>query len=192
MQVVVGSAQRPVSGEAVCGDSFMAAPIEGGTLLCLADGLGHGIAAHAASEAACSHAREHAGMPLEALMRDLDRALRGTRGAAVSLVAFTAHRVQFVGVGNVELRAVARAHIVPPTTPGIVGQGVRKVRIWEYPLAEGDLFVLMSDGISTRFDLGELAHLDSQPLADTLLARYHKSHDDACCVTARIASVGAR
>jgi negative regulator of sigma-B (phosphoserine phosphatase) len=190
MQVLVGSAQRPVSGETVCGDSFVVAPFEGGTLLCLADGLGHGAAAHAASEMACSHALEHAGTPLEALIRGIDRTLRGTRGAAVSLLAFSAQRVQFVGIGNVELRAIGRARIAPPTTPGIVGQGVRKVRLWEYPLAEGDLFVLLSDGISTRFELGELAHLAPQPLAEALLAAHHRSHDDACCAAARITSVG--
>jgi hypothetical protein len=191
MQILIGSAQRPIAGETVCGDSFATAPIAGGTLLCLADGLGHGVSAHAASDAACRYAQEHAGTPLEAMMRGIDKVLRGTRGAAVSLVAFAAHRVQFVGIGNVELRAVARAHIAPPTTPGIVGQGVRKVRLWEYPLAEGDLFALLSDGISTRFDLADLAHLAPQPLADALLAAYHKGHDDACCATARIASMGA-
>jgi phosphoserine phosphatase RsbX len=191
MQVVVGSAQRPVMGETVCGDSFVVAPFEGGTLLCLADGLGHGASAHAASDAACRHAKEHAGTALEALIRSIDRLLRGTRGAAVSLLSFSAQRVQFVGIGNVELRAVARTRIAPPTMPGIVGQGVRKVRVWEYPLAEGDLFVLMSDGISTRFELSELAHLAPQPLADALLAAHHKSHDDACCAAARIASAGA-
>ena len=83
-----------------------------------------------------------------------------------------------------------RATLSARTTPGIVGQGVRKVRVWEYPLAEGDLFALMSDGISTRFNLDELAHLAPQPLADAILAAHHKVHDDACCVTARITGVG--
>lgn len=191
MEMRIGFAQRPVAGETVCGDSFMAAPIEDGTLLCLADGLGHGPDAHAASEAACDYARDHADTPLEALMRGIDQLLRGTRGAAVSLAMLSSHRVQFVGVGNVELRACARVHIAPPTTPGIVGQGLRKVRLWEYPLAVGDLIVLLSDGISTRFDLGELAHLPPQLLADTLLARHNKSHDDACCAVAQIASAGS-
>ncbi len=100
------------------------------------------------------------------MIRGIDQTLRGTRGAAVSIASFSACRLQFVGVGNVELRAVSREPIQPPTTPGIVGQGMRKVRIWEYPIVEGDLFVLMSDGISTRFDLHELAHLAAQPRRD--------------------------
>lgn len=190
MGVLIGSAQRPVAGETVCGDAFVVVPFARGTLLCLADGLGHGPSARVASDAACSYVREHADMPLEAMIRAVDQAIRSTRGAAVSLVTFSANRLQFVGIGNVELRSVAREPIAPPTTPGIVGQGVRKVRIWEYPIAEGDLFVLMSDGISTRFELKELAHLSPQSLADTLLARHHKSHDDACCAVVRIVAAG--
>ncbi|MFS8065664.1 MAG: phosphoserine phosphatase [Byssovorax sp.] len=190
MEVRVGSAQRPVMGETVCGDAFVVVPFARGTLLCLADGLGHGPAARVASDAACSYAREYADMPLEAMIRGIDKALRSTRGAAVSIVTFSADSLQFVGIGNVELRSAARVPIAPPTTPGIVGQGVRKVRIWEYPIVLGDLFALMSDGISTRFELSELAHLAPQALADTLLARHHKSHDDACCAVVRIVAAG--
>ncbi len=186
MQVLIGSAQRPVGNETVCGDSFIVVPIEQGLLLCLADGLGHGPAAYAASDKACRYAQEHASKPLEALMRGIDGALRGTRGAAVSLLTLTAQRVRFIGVGNVELRAHARVRIAPPTQPGIVGQGMRPLRVWDYALAHGDLFALLSDGISTRFDLEELAHLTPQAIAQEILAKHQKSHDDACCVIARL------
>lgn len=192
MRVVVGSAQRPVASETMCGDQHVIAPRGEGVLLCLADGLGHGPAAYAASAAACEHARAHADEPLEALIRGMNAALVGTRGAAISLVVVEPElrRVCFVGVGNVELRTVSRANIAPPTTPGIVGQGLRKVRVWEYGLAEGDLLVLMSDGISTRFGLETFAHLQPQALAEALLATHHKSHDDACCVVARVVAGG--
>lgn len=186
MQVLIGSAQRPVGNETVCGDSFIVVPIEQGLLLCLADGLGHGPDAYAASDKACRYAQEHAEKPLEALMRGIDGALRGTRGAAVSLLTLTAQRVRFLGVGNVELRAHARVRIAPPTQPGIVGQGMRPLRVWDYALAHGDLFALLSDGISTRFDLEKLAHLTPQAIAQEILAKHQKSHDDACCVIARL------
>lgn len=187
MQVLIGSAHRAIGNETVCGDSFIAVPIEQGLLLCLADGLGHGPAAFAASDAACRYVQAHADMPLEALMRGIDAALRGTRGAAVSILTLAAQRARFIGVGNVELRAHARVRIAPPTQPGIVGQGVRKLRVWDYAIAYGDIFALLSDGISTRFNLEELAHLPPQALAEELLARHRKSHDDACCVVARLA-----
>jgi len=202
MPVVVGAALRPIAGETVCGDSFAVVHLAGRTVICLADGLGHGAAANAASDAACRHVLAHAESPLDTLMRGIDAALRGLRGAAVSLLSLQpargegspgaplgridAGRVQFTGIGNVDVRALSRAPISPPTRAGIVGQGVRAVRVWEYPLAAGDLVVLVSDGVSSRFDLADVGHLEPQAIADALLAAHAKDHDDACCVVARV------
>ena len=193
MRVLTAGAQRPLAGEKVCGDAFTVATHAQGTIVCLADGLGHGPAAHEASEAACRHVRENAGAPLDALMRGIGGALSGLRGAAVSLLAIdqAAARVRFVGVGNVELRAAARAPIAPPNLPGIVGQRMRAPRIWEYPLAGGDVLVLFSDGISSRFDLAPLAPLEPKALAEAILASHGKSHDDASCVVVRVVAEGA-
>jgi len=182
-----------VAGYSACGDVCAVVPSASGTLLCLADGLGHGDAAHAAAQVACDHARAHEGEALEPLLRGMDAALSGTRGAAVSLLAIQpgARRALFAGVGNVELRAVARERIAAPTLPGIVGRGLRKVRVWDNPLAEGDVLVLFSDGISSRFDLDALvlAHLAPQALAEALLAGYNKAHDDASCMVAKLVPV---
>lgn len=190
MHIVVGSALRPQVEQTLCGDQHVLVPLPRGALICLADGLGHGEDAHAAAAKACQCARAHAEEPLEALMRRLDSALAPTRGAAVSLVTlnYDDARLRFAGIGNVELRSLSRARISPPTMPGIVGQRLRNVRVWEYPLAEGDLLVLMSDGISSRFELGDFAHLEPQALADALIASHQKKHDDACCVVVRLAA----
>jgi hypothetical protein len=159
-----------------------------GTLICVADGLGHGEDANTAASLACDYARRNAEDPLEGLLRGMDRVLAGTRGAAVSLISLRpgANLVQFVGIGNVELRAIARAPIAPPSAPGIVGRGLRRVRVWEYPLAAADLIVLATDGISGRFDLGGFSGLAPQALAEAIVATHHKMHDDACCVVARM------
>ena len=187
MRARIGSASRPAVGQTVCGDAFEITPFAHGITICLADGLGHGPEARAAADVACRYARAHADEPLEALMRGMDRELAGTRGAAVSTLVLepAARRALFAGVGNVELRTVARAHISPPTMPGILGHRVRRMRVWEYPLAEGDMFVLMSDGISSRFELEPLARLEAQALAEHVVATHHKAHDDACCVVVR-------
>ena len=188
--VTVGSSWRPAVGQTVCGDVCVVIHHDRGTLICLADGLGHGEEANKAAVLACAYVREHASTSLETLMRGLDRTLVGTRGAAVSLIVLqpAAGLVQFVGIGNVELRAVTRSPVAPPSMPGIVGRGLRSVRVWEYPLTTSDLVVLMSDGISTRFDLGAFAHLAPQALAESLVEKHHKTHDDACCVVARVGS----
>jgi serine/threonine protein phosphatase PrpC len=188
MRALIGAASRPMAGQEVCGDMSVIVPCNGGTLICLADGLGHGPAARAAADIACQYARAHVEESPERMLRGMDAALSSTRGAAVSVLVLLppAQRGLFAGVGNVELRAVARARIAPPTTPGILGQRVRAVRVWEFPIAEGDLMVLTSDGISSRFELADLAHLEPQILADTLMTTHRKAHDDASCVVARV------
>jgi hypothetical protein len=59
-------------------------------------------------------------------------------------------------------------------------------RVWEHALAEGDLLVLMTDGISSRFELEELAVLEPAALAEALIRRHHRIHDDAYCVAAKV------
>jgi len=50
MRVLAAGAQRPLAGEKVCGDVFTVASHAESTIVCLAGGLGHGPAAHEASE----------------------------------------------------------------------------------------------------------------------------------------------
>jgi serine/threonine protein phosphatase PrpC len=190
MHVKVGAAAQPAVGQKICGDVSAIVRSPHATLLCLADGLGHGPEANVAATAACRYVEAHAAEPLERLMRGADEVLATLRGAAVSVLEIdvAAARVRFAGVGNVELRAVAHTRVAPPTAPGVLGRGVRRVRVWEYPIAEGDLFVLISDGISSRFELEPMARLGEQALAERLVANHHKSHDDASCVVARVAA----
>ena len=48
---------------------------------------------------------------------------------------------------------------------------------------------LVSDGIAT-FELQSFAHLAPQAIADALVQGFHKRHDDASCVIARMAAAG--
>ena len=111
MALRFGTASRPATGGDVCGDAGVIIPIDQGTLICLADGLGHGPEARAAADAACRYARAHAAEPLDALMRGMDGALSVTRGAAVSLLAIlpSLRQARFAGVGNVDLRVLRRS-----------------------------------------------------------------------------------
>lgn len=187
-RVLTALASRPRDGEAICGDVGVVCSVGGRVLLCLADGLGHGERANDAARLACSYVEARADEPIESLLRGLDRELAASRGAAVSLVSIdaVAGRLRFAGVGNVDLRGLARERIAPPTMPGIVGQRLRTVRVWEYPVGEGDLICLVTDGITSRFELAPLAHLAVEEIAREVVARHRKSHDDACALVARL------
>jgi hypothetical protein len=59
--------------------------------------------------------------------------------------------VSFAGVGNIGVRVFSDTPIKPLSRNGIVGYRMNSVREFTYPYTEGDVFVLHSDGVSTRF-----------------------------------------
>ncbi len=186
MEIAV--AQRPAVNESVCGDATEVVR-EGETLIAVADGLGHGPDAAEAAQAFCRYVRENPSLGLEDIIMGASQEISRTRGVACALVRIDAAErlMTFVGVGNIEVQAVSVADIHPICLPGIVGQRVRKLQSFEYELHPGDLIVVYSDGISSRFDLRQMRHADVQALADAVLVEHGKDHDDATCVVIRIA-----
>jgi len=157
----------------------------------LIDGLGHGPEAADAARAATKHLAA-AGIvsPVDSF-RDLHAALRGTRGAAISmsLVDETSGRIEFVGVGNVDARVVAEiesSHLAPQN--GIVGHALPTPRITEASCPEGACLVMHTDGISARWRLDaypglRLAH--PALIAGVLFRDFARDHDDATVLVLR-------
>lgn len=183
---------RNAPHETVCGDR--GAVLEGrhGTLFIVADGLGHGPEAHLAATRATEIASANREVALEPLMQMLDRGLASTRGAAVSMMRIEhgeqhpTPQMAFVGVGNVECRARSRKPIQPLTLPGIVGRGVRRIRCFTFPVSVSDMFVLFTDGISSRMELDPTE--DPEALSRAVLAQYARGTDDALALAIRVAA----
>jgi len=164
------------------------------TLVAVADGLGHGELAAVAARAFCAVAAERCQHSLVEIMEGAHVRLAATRGAAAALVSIDESKdsLEFVGVGNIDLKASARGRIAPVSTPGIVGSRIRKIKSFCYSLAAGDLLVVASDGVSLRFDVASFQHLEEQAMADAILVKHGKTHDDATCVVIRYVDRGAR
>ena len=184
----IGVYSRPIRSEVICGDTYVIVEKNECTLVALADGLGHGPEAAAASRAFCDLVREFSGSLPTRIFAEASAAMAKTRGAAASLLRLdrTSQNVVFTGVGNVEMRAVSRDPMHPICTPGIVGRRVRKIQPMSYNTHPGDLFVLFTDGISSRFSLPDFSHLPCQALVEKLLADFGKPHDDAACAAVRL------
>ena len=90
-------------GEEVCGDAWVAVSEGSRTTVLVADGLGHGYAAHEAAQEAVRIFREQAGAPVEAIVAAINAGLKKTRGAAVSIARIDYERglVTYAGIGNV-------------------------------------------------------------------------------------------
>jgi anti-sigma regulatory factor (Ser/Thr protein kinase) len=150
-----GAVNVPLGGAEYSGDAW--AWVRDGDLvtLMLADGLGHGPQAARASTAAVEALRTCAHLSPAEAMRRLDRALAGTRGAAVAVaqVDTRAAVLRFAGVGNVGARLCEGGtwrHLV--SRPGIVGTH-RPATLREERTAWADdrVLVLHSDGLPSRW-----------------------------------------
>jgi phosphoserine phosphatase RsbX len=183
----IGSAQRALAGQDVCGDMFVVLP-GSTTIIGLADGLGHGPDAAAAARLFCAHVREHGTEALEAFFRGADRALTGTRGAAGALlrIEVSSRRIEFAGVGNVDFQAFPAGTARPFGTAGILGRGFRKLVPFDFAGPPGGVLALFTDGISSRMSLEPYVGLAAQALADQVLAGHGAAHDDATCVVVKL------
>jgi hypothetical protein len=192
---------RPISGETVSGDLHVVEHFNGGALVGVIDGLGHGPdAAHASRVAAAVLGRDPM-RPVQDLVQICHDALRSTRGGVLSIASIDAARDQlsWIGVGNVEatlLRLDAgesrvRDHLVPRN--GVVGYQLPSLRVATTAIARGDILIFASDGLRHGF-AQESFHGDTLDThAADLLQRYGKTSDDALVLIVRYLGIrGAR
>lgn len=187
-----GAATLPLAGERECGDQYVVETFDQGGMVALIDALGHGPEAARAADAA---AQALAGNPREdpvTLMQRCHAALRGTRGAAISIGVVDAIRrtLTWVGVGNVEGTLIsADPHAAPQVRElfmygGVVGDRLPPLSASVLPTAPGDTLILTTDGVG-NFRQG-LRPDGAQPreLASRILDRFAKRTDDAAVVVA--------
>lgn len=181
----IGAVCVPIRGESVCGDAWRIVPEEGQTVLLLADGLGHGPGAAVAAALATAAFAERDDSDPEAIVARLDRALRGSRGAAISVAVLgDADRVaRFCGVGNVDARVVtadATQYFLPQ--PGIVGHTMPTLRSSVITWPTGGRMVMHSDGVSARWRMDAypgLATAHPALVAGVLYRDFSRDLDDA-------------
>ncbi|HEY2514818.1 MAG TPA: SpoIIE family protein phosphatase, partial [Polyangiaceae bacterium] len=150
----VGVFSRPYPGEPVSGDGALFCRSDDRLVLAVADGLGHGEEARAATTAVLEAARSAMGQGPQAMLAAGHAAAAGTRGAAMTVAVIDGQgRLSLAGVGNV------MACIVGPRkssrftgSPGVVGAPgpLRRIGFEETPLSPYDAVVLFTDGLSSR------------------------------------------
>lgn len=183
-----------LEGEPESGDLEVVTGYPQGALVALIDGLGHGVEAAEASREAARVLRRFAGEPVTVLVERCHEALRGSRGVAMSVVAFEARSssLSWVGVGNVEavlLRAgnagAARGRETMMTRGGVVGYQLPPLRAPVVPVEPGDTLVMATDGIRSAFVAELAARATPEGIARAVFSRHARGTDDALVVVAR-------
>ncbi|HSO37570.1 MAG TPA: SpoIIE family protein phosphatase, partial [Labilithrix sp.] len=190
----VGIFGRPHRDESRSGDHACMKRDDRRLLVGVCDGLGHGAPAREAAGAAMRvfHA-EHAAAP-KAILEECHRALSGTRGAVMAVVALRerdASDLELASVGNITVQLVQpHASRSFGASSFVVGAAQRAWRAHTETVAldPEEVLVLYTDGIASRASLAEeLALLRQHPIviAQHLLERFGREDDDALVLVAR-------
>jgi anti-sigma regulatory factor (Ser/Thr protein kinase) len=189
--VAVGAVCAAMVGERVPGDACSVVDLGGRTRLLLADGLGHGAQAEVAASKAIAVFESDQRTTIGVLLDNIHRALRPTRGAAVSIAEIDPerHSLQYVGIGNISGTIQSRDGVRSLVSHnGIVGHTIRRIQEFSYEFPAGSLAVLHSDGLKSRWTLDGYAGLtrkDPTLVAAVLFRDYQRGRDDVTAMVAR-------
>ena len=184
-------------GEAMSGDLAVVNLLPEGALVGAIDGLGHGSEAAHAAGLAGEVVRERPSRNLVVLAERCHSALRGTRGAAISLAFISPSEgtMTWLGVGNVEGRVLSgdpsamRPKASLALGNGIPGHELPSVRTATLDVRPGDLLVLATDGIEAAFGDSLDTSGSTQAITDRILVAHRRPTDDALVVAVRYLGV---
>jgi hypothetical protein len=126
------------------------------------------------------------------LAEDVHRALASTRGAAIGIanIDVETKQVAFVGIGNICASVVA-GDASRPLISHYGTAGVTAPRIAEFhcPMTLPAIVILHSDGVSSRWQIGDYAGLEQQHasiIAGVVNRDFRRGRDDAVVAVARV------
>jgi hypothetical protein len=189
-----GVATFVMPGQSRSGDLGVVKIFEGGALLAVIDGLGHGEEAFSAAELAKTAIEANSRESVESLVRLCHTALRRTRGAVMSLAAIDLENglLHWLGVGNVQALLCRFDGTAMPVREelllrsGIVGAQLPRLCPAAVPIRRHDTLIFTTDGIRSSFGDGLIASETPRLLAQNILANFLQGSDDALVLVARI------
>lgn len=188
----IGILSIPFRGEVECGDAFLALPGTFRSLYMVVDGLGHGPLAAEAAREAVKAVRVASQASLTEIMGTTHDALRKTRGAAMSISIVDHERsvVTYAGVGNISAsvanRTATRSMI---SQNGTLGAVLPRIQEYTYPVEDGALLLMFSDGLLSKCSFGGYPGIRNRPpalIAGLLYRDFSRKRDDATVLLASI------
>lgn len=180
-----GATQHSLHNDPACGDTWQLR-IKGTQISALVvDGLGHGEDAEFAALAGRKvFAATPFASPVE-LLQGMHQAMTGTRGGALAVAQFDgdAGRLRFTGIGNIGATLISADKPRGLTShPGIVGGQYRKAQPFDYAHVNGNLLIMYSDGLQSRWNLLDYPGLmfrHPAVIAAVLHRDFSRGRDDA-------------
>jgi negative regulator of sigma-B (phosphoserine phosphatase) len=153
------------------------------TILCVIDGLGHGMDAEIAAQAAVKYIADHLSESLQELFVGCDRELRGTRGAVMGIAVIDEEKgeLTYAGIVNTRVIVVNSGTFQLGSDYGIIGGGYRKLTPETISIGKGALVIMFTDGVEEVIDLSryDLIAVEVHELAGMIIKDWRVERDDA-------------
>ncbi len=179
-----GVTQHSLHNVPACGDTWHLVVKDNHVSAMIIDGLGHGEEAEEASRAGeVAFAASPFSVPV-VLIDDMHRAMCGTRGGAGAVAQYNANSgsLHFAGIGNIGATLItADKSRGLASHPGILGAQFRKAQGFDFADCGGQLLVMFSDGLQSRWNLRDypgLVHRHPAVIAAVLHRDFCRGRDD--------------
>ncbi len=188
-----GISALTLPGEDESGDLHLVKPFQGGMLIAVVDGSGHGREAASAARIAVSILKEHAREGVITLVRRCHEQLKGTRGVVMSLASLNGveNTMTWLGVGNIEGLLLRRGPSLNPSQEsllmraGVVGYRLPPLQATVTPVAPDDLLIFTTDGIRCDFAAEFAAGDEPNRIAEYISSHHGKGTDDGLVLVGR-------
>lgn len=184
-KIEISTVVIPKPGEVKCGDGFYVKTYQDYTKILVGDGLGHGAEAEKAVKEAITMFKICIERTCFESLRFIHQNVKKTRGlvATVAILNHKERKWSICGIGNIQTR------IVSPVTlknymsyNGVVGLNIpNSLKDQESTLEKGQMMILCSDGIKTRWDLNKYPGIfkyDLSIITATIFKDFARKTDD--------------
>lgn|GEM_PF-2525609 len=189
-KIKVSVITRPYTGFSVNGDCYYIKSLADREIIAVVDGLGHGMEAHEAASRAVKIIEENTQHSIEDIIKYINTALMDMRGAVIALFIIYKYTNEFemISIGNIDCRHITAGSTIKLLSyNGYVGAYGGKCKAQKHIYNNGDMLVLCSDGISSKWEVGNYAESVTQNpslLCNMVFNEYEKHNDDATILVA--------
>lgn len=170
---------QPFPGAPRGGDTGIVIPLDGGALAVLVDASGHGLSAYFIAQKIRAYILGNSLYEPDLLLQELDRELKGTDGAAISIARIKGTQISFAGIGNVQVKVADRPLFV---RNGIVGVRMHQPKLVQTQLERDQWLLMHTDGVnSPDILIGSSANI----IARSIIKEFASKADDAAVLLLR-------
>jgi anti-sigma regulatory factor (Ser/Thr protein kinase) len=188
-----GALRVPMRHEVACGDGWHLAIADARLVVTMIDGLGHGLQASDAAELGMAAAADADLRSVDEVLSQMHARMARSRGGAAAVFSYDREsgQCQFAGIGNISAavhNGTASSRGLP-SHPGIVGAQFRRIQAFSLHAEPGNLLLMHSDGLQTRWNLGQydgLFYRHPALIVAVLQRDFDRGRDDTGIVAIRL------